>query len=80
MNDVVSAQKTLLVEDAAIGALGVDPELEISSIEDGQAELEITIVNTGGVVLDRIEVIETNDTTERIKANESWSTHITRPY
>ena len=80
VNDVVSAQKTLLVEDAAIGALGVDPELEISSIEDGQAELEITIVNTGGVVLDRIEVIETNDTTERIKPNESWSTHITRPY
>jgi len=80
VDDVVSAQKTLLVEDAAIGALGVDPELEITSIENGQAELKITILNTGGVVLDDIKVIETNESTERIKPNESWSTYITRPY
>jgi hypothetical protein len=80
VDDVVNERKTVLVEDAAIGAIGVKPELSISEINDGQAELKITISNTGDVVLDSVTIIETNDTAERIKPDESWSTHISRPY
>ncbi|MHC3438636.1 COG1361 family protein [Natrialbaceae archaeon A-gly3] len=70
----------LSIEDAATGSLAVETSLEPTTIDNGTAELTVTVENRGGVALDGVCLLEPGEEAETVAPGESWSGTITRPY
>ncbi|ELY44630.1 hypothetical protein [Natronorubrum tibetense] len=75
----VVQQESISVEDTATEIPSVAIGLEPTVIEDGVAELTLTVDNVGDGALDSVRVLETGSGTD-LRAGEQWTTTVTRPY
>lgn len=68
------------VEDAASGGLAVETALQPTAIDDGVAEIAVTVENVGGVPLDAVRLLEAGTEATDVNPGETWEGTITRPY
>ncbi|WP_206731710.1 hypothetical protein [Halorubrum amylolyticum] len=71
---------TVEVEDAASGGLAVETVLRPTAIDDGVAEIAVTVENVGGVPLDAVRLLEAGTETRAVAPGDAWEGTITRPY
>ncbi|MDB2226044.1 hypothetical protein PM023_15440 [Halorubrum ezzemoulense] len=71
---------TVEVEDAASGGLAVETALHAARIDDGVAEIGVTVENVGGVPLDAVRLLEAGTEATDIAPGEAWEGTVTRPY
>ncbi|QWC18994.1 hypothetical protein [Halorubrum sp. 2020YC2] len=71
---------TVEVEDAASGGLAVETVLHAARIDDGVAEIGVTVENVGGVPLDAVRLLEAGTEATDIAPGDAWEGTVTRPY
>lgn len=71
---------TVTIEDAASGGLAVDAALRPTAVEDGVAEVAVTVENVGGVPLDSVRLLEAGTEATEIDSGDTWEGSVTRPY
>ena len=71
---------TVEVEDAASGGLAVETTLYAERIDDGVAEIAVTVENVGSVPLDAIRLLEAGTEATDIAPGDAWEGTVTRPY
>jgi len=75
-----SASGSVEVEDAASGGLAVETALRPTAIDDGVAEIAVTVENVGGVPLDAVRLLEVGTEATDVEPGETWEGTVTRPY
>jgi len=71
---------TVEVEDAASGGLAVETALHTRRIDDGVAEIAVTVENVGGVPLDAVRLLEAGTEATDVAPGDAWEGSVTRPY
>ena len=71
---------TVEVADAASGGLAVETALHTVRIDDGVAEIGVTVANVGGVPLDAVRLLEAGTEAAEVEPGGSWEGTVTRPY
>lgn len=75
-----SGSGSVEVEDAASGGLAVETALQPTAIDDGVAEIAVTVENVGGVPLDAVRLLEAGTEATGVAPGETWDGTVTRPY
>ncbi|WP_455449158.1 hypothetical protein [Natrinema thermotolerans] len=68
------------LDDAASGGIAVETALDVTAVDHGVAELEVTVENVGGVALEGVRLLETDAGTESLEPGGTWTGMVTRPY
>ena len=71
---------TVTVNDATSGGLAVETTLRPTAVEDGVAEIAVTVENVGGVPLDSVRLLEAESNAVKIAPGDTWDGSVTRPY
>lgn len=75
-----AVRESIEVEDAASGGLAVETTLSPTRIDDGVAEIGVTVENVGGVPLDSIRLLEAGTEATDVAPGDVWEGTVTRPY
>lgn len=74
------AEREITVSDAAESVVAVETDLWPTEVENGVAELKLSVENTGKVPLDSVSTTDSDKHQAGIKPGETWTTSISKPY
>lgn len=74
------AYGTIAIEDVVDGKIAVETALKTTTIDDGVAEVAVTVENVGDVPVEAVQLLEADVGASDIAPGETWKGTVTRPY